>query len=648
MSELIAANGSRPLRVPVSLRLAGELDAPGAEAASVTVIVGEQAFPAVMNGAAFEADLSGVNPDSMVRLEAVRGTSRYRAVLGSALLLKRQAGGDRRLDLAESPSLHISPMSTAIHFFLRDELGGRLPANDAELDDALLTLLPDDLPVAANALRAVAAGEVSLPSGFSSFDALIADRNAYRLFLNRNPSLRDNADANLRAMQLGSFSVDDLQRDWWLSGVQAKPGVAYAGFGVGQLMLRRLGGFSVHTPEFRVRPDYNASIAAQGQLDTVPLGEPFFDGWIYGPGTVNGDATRTLRRTTILRESYFKVFVGSKRQLWVRPRQQRSVVPSQPSDPPAESVVNSFWIASDLASTVEPTVSLQVQGRRAMPRFCMQPSPTAGEPERIVLCDYAVHVLGDNGVGVAEGLGPKVNDQLAPIAASGSAGFQWSIDGNGGLVITDGAVTVRYWRLGVSDGVADMMVYLATTGEGSAMQTVAGRVVILNGNSPAFFSLADPVGSWRYGSFETMGQYAYNEYFPGVKDFDRFDRAADGTQIQTSEYWTMAAPDAPADNVTRYRSSWILSGGVMYDTRYRANVSTGEVGVSQFYSCQQALQRGATQCAPSRVRYFKPVAKVGSRWYGIEEIYSTVYPDYVGPILHDRSPRPNFYERISP
>lgn len=648
MNELVAAMGSAPLVPPVSLALSGRVEAPGVEPVSVNVIAGARQIPAVVNGDVFEVQLTSVDARSMVVIEATRGSMRYRAILGTALQLRRQAGADRRVDIVENPSLGISPLSTALDFFLRNRLGGRLPVNDAELDDALLTLVPDDLPAAANALRAVAAGEVSLPSGFSSFDALIADRNAYRIFLNQNQVLRDNADANLRAMSLGSFSTEDLQRDWWLGGVQAKPGVTYAGFGVGQLMLRRLGGFSVHAPEFRMLPEYNATLTAQGQLDTVPVREPFVDSWIYSAGAINGDAARTLRRTTILHENYRKLFVGAKRQLWMRLRQQRSLVPSQPSDPPIESVVQSFWLASDLASSVQPAVPSQVLGRRAMPRFCMRASPMPGEPERIALCDYALHYLGENGVAVAEGLGPKVNDVLVPIAASGTAGLQWSIDGGGGLVTTDGAITVRYWRLGVSDSVGDMMVYLASTGSGSGLQTVAGRVVVLNGNSPVFFSPSDPVGSWHYGSFESAGVYAYNEYTVGVKDFDRFDRAADGTQIQTSQFWALAAPDAPADNVTRFRSSWVMSDGVMYDTRYRANVSTGEIGVSQFYSCLQAQQRGATLCAPSRVRYFKPVAKLGSRWYGIEEVYSTVYPDYVGPILHDRSPRPNFYEKVSP
>ncbi|MBX3713393.1 MAG: hypothetical protein KF800_15645 [Lysobacter sp.] len=647
MSELIAANGSKPLLVPVSLRLAGELDAPGAGVASVTVIVGEQQFPAVMNGVAFEANLSGVNPDSMVRLEAVRGTSRYRALLGSALLLKRQAGSDRRLDIAESPSLRISPMSTAAHFFMLRGLGDRMPMSDAEIDESLQTLLPEDLAVAANAIRAVAAGEVVLPGTHASFDALLQDRNAYRIFLNRNPSIRTSADANVRSMPLGPFSPADLQRDWVLATTQGRPGMAYTHSPV-QLMLRRLGGYWVHSNEARSRPEFDARLTAQGDMETVPLGQPYVDHWVYSYSPSTYDASRYVSRSTILRETYRRVFAGAYRQLWIRVRDQRNWIPPLPGEDRGNETVLSFWLASDLSGAAKPAVDSHVLGRRALPYFCKQASGVQGEPDRLAMCEYALHQLGSNGVGVVEGLGRKVNDALVAIASSGTAGLQWSIDGSGSFSTTDGVIDVKYWRLGVSDEVGDMMIYLASTGSGDAMQTIAGRVVVLNGNGPVYFSSTDPVGSWIYGSFDVRGPYAYDEYSMGYAQADRFDRATDGTQVQTAQYWIYNAPDAPPDSIFRYRSGWMLSNGGFFDTRYRANVSTGETGLQHYFSCGQALQRGATQCGPARVRYFKPIAKVGSRWYGIEEVYNTAITDYVAPILHDRSSRPNYYEKLSP
>lgn len=646
MSELIAANGSKPLRVPVSLRLVGELDAPGTEAASVTVIVGEQQFPAVMNGAAFEADLPGVNPDSMVRLEAVRGTSRYRALLGSALLLKRQAGSDRRLDLAESPSLRISPMSTAIHFFLRDELGGRLPANDDETDAAIQALVPEDLTVAANAIRALGAGEVALPAGRESTDALIANRNAYRGFLNANAGIRSGAQLALQQGRYGAFSAGDLGRDWMLSTRMNRSGVSFVQ-PVIQLMMRRPGGYAVHTNESRDNPQFDASVTAEGDLSTLPQGTPYADGLIYTNQFDPGTMGPYVHRSTILRETYRRVFVGRAREIWLRVREQHKWFPQYPNEPGTDETTASLWVASDFGAVRKPVVDAQVLGRRALPHFCMKPSGVNGEPARSAMCEMALYTMGANGTGVADYMGNKVDGAMAPIGATGGVAVQWRIADDGTLRMSRDNVEATFWRLGISEGPADAMVYLVTSNIGGQTQTLAGHTIAMDGNLPVFMAATDPVGLWNYSTLIYRNVYAYHA--DSAAATDTMDRSADGTQVQTTSLWVDYPLTSPADSINRFRSGWQLLGGALYDTRYYADVPTGITLTRYFSSCQQARERGASYCAAFRVRYFRPLSRVGNRWYGLEEVYSrSPATGDVPPFNFERVTRVTYYEKQTP
>lgn len=646
MSELIAANGSKPLLVPVTLRLVGELDAPGTEVASVTLVVDGRQFPATTDGAVFQADLTGANPRSMVSIEAVRGATRYRALLGSAQLLKRQAGSDRRLDLAENPSLRISPMSTAIHFFLRDELGGRLPANDDETDAVIQALLPDDLTVTANAIRALGAGEATLPAAYESSDALIANRNAYRSFLKAHAGIRSGAQLALRQGRYGAFSAPDLGRDWMLTSRMNRSGVSFVPPWI-QLMMRRPGGYSVHAGESRDNPQFDASVTAEGDLSTVPLGTPYSDGLIYTNQFDPVSNGPYVQRATILRETYRRVFTGRSREIWLRVREQRKWFPQYPNEPGTDEAVASLWVATDFGAVRKPVVDAHVLGRRALPHFCMKPSGVNGEPARPAMCEMALYTMGANGTGVADYMGNKVDGTMAPIGATGGVAVQWRLADDGSFRMSRENLEATFWRLGVSEGPADAMVYVVTSNVGGQTQTLAGHVIAMDGNLPVFMGATDPVGIWTYSTLVYRNAYAYDDNLPGVTD--SMDRSADGTQVQTTSFWVDYPLDGPPDMVNRYRSGWQLLGGALYDTRYYADVPTGITGTRYFSSCQQARERGASYCAAFRVRYFRPLSRVGNRWYGLEEVYSR-FPATgdVPPFNFERVTRVTYYEKQTP
>lgn len=633
--------GSPPKLPPVSVRIAGDIEMAGSETPTVTVRFGNQQIPAVVNGNTFTADLTLLNPASIVSIEMSKPNLQYRALLGSAQLLKRQAGADGRLDISENPSLRVSPISTAIHFFVSRELGGRLPTSDDEMDKALRALTPADLAPAANLQRVILQGERQLPSGFTSATELLADREAYRQFLILYPDIRSGANAYLRTSPAGTFAASDLDRNWLLTTRIARDGAPFVQPTV-QLMLRRPGGFAVSAFQSRSNPNFGAELLADGDLRITPEGQPYFDSLVFANQIDPTNPSRSIvNRATIQRETYRRLFVGKRQQIWLQTREETRNYPQYPSQPTVAATTNTLFNASVFEDAVVPVAETDVLGRRAIPYFCLQPSQVNGEPAVLQNCEFALHTMGANGFGHADGIGPKVDSALVPASASGSAGVQWSVDA-GALRIDGPDYSAKFWRLGLADGVADAMVFQVTAQSGADTQVLAGHTIVLNGNLPVFFGPTEPAGTWHYGSFDAPEEYGYGEQF--AVGPSRFIRNADGTQSQTT--FLSEGFGEPAVTLVQ-RSGWKLIGLNFYDTRYRANIQTGNTYIQFFHSCESAFALGATQCAPTRVRYFRPIAKVGNRWYGIEDIYSRQSTtSYVAPFQFERSSRANYYEKL--
>ena len=633
--------GSLPKVPPVSVRIAGDIEMAGSETPSVIVRFGNQQIPAVVTGNTFTADLNLINAASIVSIEMSKPNLQYRALLGSAQLLKRQAGMDGRLDIAENPSLRVSPFSTAVHFFVSRELGGRLPTSDEEMDKAVRALTPADLLPAANLQRVIVQGERQLPSGFASATELLADREAYRQFLILYPEIRDGADAYLRSVPAGAFSTADLGRNWLLTTRIGRSGVPFVQ-PVVQLMLQRPGGFAVSATQSRSNPNFGAEVLADGDLRITPEGQPYFDVMVFANQVDPVNPTRSIvNRAIIQRETYRRLFAGKQQQIWLQVREESRSYPQYPSEPAVAVTTSALLNASVLDDVAAPVAEADVIGRRAIPYFCLQPSHLDGEPAVLQNCEYALHTMGANGFGQVDGLGLKVDTALIPTAASGSVGVQWQLDA-GTLRIDSPESSAKFWRLGLADGVADAMLFQATTQSGGETQVLLGHTIVLNGNLPVFFGPADPVGTWHYGSFDTPDEYGYGEQI--VLGPSRFIRNADGTQTQTTSL--SEGYGDPALTLFQ-RSGWKLIGLNLYDTRYRANIPTNDIYTQLFHSCESAFALGATQCAPTRVRYFRPLAKVGNRWYGIEDLYTRqLTTSYVAPFQFDRSSRANYYEKL--
>lgn len=633
--------GSLARLTPVSIRIAGDIEMAGSEAATVIVRSGDRQTPAVVSGNTFTADLNHIDAASIVSIELSKSNLQYRALLGSARLLKRQAGADGRLDIAENPSLRVSPLSTAIHFFVSRELGGRLPNSDDEMDKAVRALNVVDLAPAANLQRVILQGERQLPSGFASATALLADREAYRQFLMLYPEIKNGANAYLNSLPAGAFAAGDLDRNWLLSTRIERNGAPFVQ-PVVQIMLRRPGGFAVSAMQSRSNPDFGAELLADGDLRIAPEGQPYFDRLISAGQIDPSNPSRMIvNRGIIQSETYRRLFVGKRQQIWLQTRNESRNFPQYPSQPAVASTVSALLNASVLEDSVVPVADADVLGRRAMPYFCLQPSEVNGEPAALQNCEFALHNMGANGFGQAEGIGPKVDTALVPASASASVGVQWRLDA-GTLRVDGPEYSAKFWRLGLSDGVADAMLFLVTAQSGGETQVLAGHTIVLDGNLPAFFGPTEPAGTWHYGSFDSPVEYGYGEQI--ALTGAQFIRNADGTQVQTTPL--SEGYGEPAITMIQ-RSGWKLIGLNLYDTRYRANISTGSTYTQYFHSCESAFALGASQCAPTRVRYFRPIAKAGNRWYGIEDIYSRQsMTSYIAPFQFERISRANYYERL--
>lgn len=646
-TETIQSNGARPLLTPVSVQISGEVAELGAEATPLNVVVrvGTQQLPAVVTGNQFVATLSRVRRQDMVSIEASTPRVQYRSLLGSAELLKRQAGTDGVLNLSENPGLRVTPLGTAIHFFASRELGGRLPLSDDEQDRAMRAVYSADLAPASSLLSQAALGTLTLPVDYANGYALLSNRDPYRVFLNANTAIRTGADAYVRGTPVGAFSAADLDRDWVIVAGRMlvdQPSLFQPGV---QLMLRAAGGFSVLSSQGRRNPLFSASVV-NGDLQLVPEGQVYVDQLVFKQVEVGGPSVRVVERITVTGESYRRVMIGKRMQLWLQTQDVMVSYPQYPALPTSTRQGTAFVTAGTLEDVRVPMVEADVLGRRAMPYFCLRATGVSGEPDTLRNCEFALHTLGTNGVGQIDGLGPKIDSAMAPLAASGSAGFQWQLQPNGSLRIDGSNYSVTYWRFGISDaGVADAMFYMATTQATGGTEALSGHAVIVNGNQAAFFAAGDPVGTWQYGTFNGLLPYAYDASAPFGTT--RFVRNADGTQVREERFWETASFTSAPELVFDTRSGWKMIGLEMYDTRYRANIGTGIPNTSGFFSCEAALAQGAAQCAPFTVRYFRPLTRSGNRWYGIEELYSRpTVTSFTAPFEFDRSSRANLYEKF--
>lgn len=638
-----AASGLRlpPSPLPASITLVGSIvDMPGG-VADLTFHVGGGVVNQSANNGDYQATIAGTGANTPVWVEARASNVYYESLLGSYGRLASLAGADGILTTAELDRLRISPVSTALSFFIRHQLGGNVPASDSQLDRASKSIVGDDVTIAATVLHEFATGGLTLPLGYQSGYAFLQDRDAYADFLVANPALATDAVPAYMAVS-PAIAITPLQLGphMLMSGpvpfndpVMTEPGT---------LLLSKTGAtFDIYGDSAgtlsQTSSTYTPTFSPSGDLQLVPTHEAFYDQFLN---------PSVLQRSTIKNIVFRKLFAANNSALWVELMAIHLSYPSNPEIAESDATVTRTWSVSDLDRVATRLSQDDVQGLRALPVFCLQ-----GSPASLTICEYALHRFGSLGQGGTEDVGLKIDGSMAPATGTPGSPYVWAADlahrptapGPNPLQIADDTADTTYWKLLSPDAATVSLVYVAHATQAGDAYAIAGRTVMINANKPAGFDQVSPLGTWRFATFDSVvTPYGYAPDYAPVTV--RFIRASDGTELQKQV--RTDNPDDQTYAVTTHLG-WRLVNGRMYDTRYRADVPA--YGGGGFSSCALAYESGATKCAPWKVRYFHPLAAVGARLYGIEDLYVKSYvDDYDPPFDFIRYSRPTFYEKVAP
>lgn len=595
-AEPIEARGSQPKQPPVSLTIAGEIFglASGAAPDSILVRVGSRSFAGQIQGGGYVATIDAVDRAEMVSVEVVSQRVRYRSVVGSFDRLVANAGGDRRVDAVELPTLRVSPWSSALAFLVRHALQGRDALSDREFERATRAVSGADMFKANHLLAAVAAGTVALPSGYADGQQWLEDENAYRNWID-GPSPWADPEAVFAQNDFAPLrSLSELSAQTLLMAPVVLDKLPFSSAPL--LLLRNTdGSYTLHEGEAEPgRPDYDMQLQASGDLVLTP----------QSPRVIVRYEGIGRTRMTLGRIVLRRVFDGDRHDLWATRMEWTRSFPDDESRPPELYYPVTLWSGSDLQAVTRTQAWVAAPSRRALPWVCPVTVPYPTSHELLAECDIVEHRFDPGGSGGTEDHGAKVGANMQPQPAGAGVVFGWNTDG-AQLRVQTPQVDVRYWSID-GDDQADTVIYLAT---GTA-SGVAGQALVGVGGSLAVDQVPFPAvqaqGTWTLGTaFATAAEYPNPHYTVEIQ------RNADGS----SEYRESSHYDGAYTTPVRWQS---LNERV-YDVRSRANFGGSTRYVTD---CASAFAAGAQLCSPTRIRYFRPLSRSGDRVYGIEELHT--------------------------
>ena len=625
-AEPIEARGSRPKLTPVSLTIAGEIIglAPGAAPDSILVRVGGRSFAGQVQGGGYVATVDALDRAEMVSVEVASQRVRYRSVVGSFGKLIAHAGGDRRVDAAELQTLRVSPLSSALAFLVRTALEGRDAVSDREFEHVSRSLFGEDVFEARAVLDGAASGTVVLPEGYTDGQQLLENEAAYSAWI-RSFNGRSGSDeamfqpighaalSSLSELPAQTLLMATIQRDSYPVFANAP-----------QLLLRNTdGSYRWYTDDTEEAPvNYGAQLDASGDVVLTPLTPRVFERYEVA------DRVRYSLDRVVLR----RLFDGDRHDVWVARVQWTRTLAAQPATTLAPDIEIRLWSASDLQQVTRARAWTSAPTRRALPWPCARSSATFSSHQRLETCDFVQHRFDPGGSGVTQDHGPKVDRYLRPQAAGAGVAFDWTVEGDQLLVRTPLA-TLRYWSIDGDDDTVDTVVYLATGNSGAtAGQTwtgVSGSLAI----DSVPFEAAQAVGTWTPASARTAATMYPNPHY--TLEVQR-DVGGDAEQRE----------DGYGSGPRSATLRWEAVGGGVYETLTSAVFNRWE-GQRSVRDCATAFAAGAQTCAPSRVRYFRPLKRVGDGLYGIEELHQQFEqkpPGYTGPYdVVAIDVRPNHY-----
>lgn len=607
------ANKSLRRPAPVtSLVLSGEIVGIDTVAAgTLTVrIDGKSHGVIAASPGSFEIEISGDTRTGMVSLHYEQEGVRYESLLGTYAHLARLSRGDQRLTIAECDCLRVSPLTTGLKLLAERALG-EVPMSEVQLARAVRAIRGDELATAVLVLVRLADDTVLLPAGYADGLALLENREAFTQYRNANEwvYLEDPATA-LDSLPAMPFAEADIKPLTALLGSQTDPRSPVFGHaGIIERDEDAHNTYRIH--EGILEPDltYTGAVDAAGRFVLQPDRDLVFED--HFGRSCPSDGQYTLRLQKVLKREFRRHWLGNGVAFWQGLVETESTFPDCP-ELETEIHRNATMVAvPDLRRTIALTNVRRFLGLRALPMFCNTADPGFGQ------CEYALHHFNAGGVGTMRDLGYKVDASLLPAIGGGEMPFTWAMQPDASMRVDYGDTNVRYWILDGGDAAHHGLIYVAETADGGVTHTLGGYTSMIRASTSDFYDVVSPVGTWSYAWFDLR---IVSQLLEDFTRETRFIRDETGRSVQ----WNGTSPGV--------HESWQLHSDRLYTTMMSDTSS---------HVCDEDDE----WCRPETVRYFRPLARVGNRLYGIEDLYYNVGDTFQPPfeILRGTS-RPTYHQ----
>lgn len=604
-------NGSQPLVPGGQITIVGDVVdlASASEPMSVIARVGNRVFPATVQGHSYSVIVSGGPATAMVKLEVESTRVHYESMLGSFGRLQARAGADARLVQAEHAWVKVSAYTTALSLMSEFQLDGRMPANDVEIERVMRAIPTVDLEAAAYLLiRSITdPTPVYFPNGYemvknqAEFSLTLHENSgllyaSYGLLSNRPPTSPVASLGELPDRLLMSDGVSAL--DLPLGGKRSV------------MLLQKGAGSEVSLFESypMANTQYSASITADGTVVLEPSVPPVHRAF---DKEYNGIVERRRTRFELRR-----LYQGDLYSQWAIRMFWTEQVVSSPNQP----VVSGSW--EYVMAGIDVERWSQPQGWAnpanqilAMPWLCID-----GE-SNLNRCETARHAFAADGSGSTLGYGMKFGADLA-LAGESAPGpdFSWVLDAAARtLRITADAINTTFWRVEGNDHGAGTLLYLAQDPASGQVQ-VGMDFAIPQPDPTQWLSSGD--GQWRRSDYSVSSTRYYYYYWPGQFDMSRSAGVATYNRHPPSS----RVPVPLVDYLTYTQQGAVVD--------HRVNRVTTPTTCAVYYpaTCQTLLV------------YFRPLLRVGNRYYGLQEEYEHVAGGSVATTLTRTSSRAAFQD----
>lgn len=591
-----AREGRLPSVVP-SVRVEGEIAGTTGIGVLTVRVGGVVRSQQAATGGFFAVDVPGGRDSGMVTLDYQQQGVHFNSNLGSYKQVARLAGPDARLTLDECACARVSAFSTALQLVVSRALG-HAPTSDAQFDN-MVRVVGGDLTYATIALTRFAEEPGQLPDSHPSGLALVEDRPAFAQFLydTNYEILSGDPVETLDRVPAASMGDPDVAPRFATIGPLLDTRALTS---VGASVIERVGGSTFKVHEFPGDGDltFTGDFDGAGKFTLEPDREVVRYTAAIFTCPVTGELV--AERHEFLRQSYRRHWTSGRIEIWQFTSESSTTMPDCPMQQQGEARASGYVVVADLSITRQLTNARRFQ-TVALPTFCDTSASFNGS--NLIACEYAIHAFGRNGVGEVRELGMKVDVDMQPVAADGRAAFSWTMGADGAMHVQTGTERVRYWVLDGGDKAALGVLYVADADRAMGNVSVSGYVPMIGQHEEDIFAAVSPLGAWRLATVDAVNRGFFGDLPP--RTF-RVVRDAAGISSNWSD-----------SDVTR-RDTWMNSNGRLHTTSWRGS------------GCAPPIPG----CSRAMVRTFRPLARVGNRIHGIEDIY---YPggtsgDYVYPV----------------